>query len=132
MFPPFEDLNNGCASISRKPLDFTRPVQTRDGRAVRILCTDASTSLTGSGTPQPVVGIIDGYSSPQMWCLDGRYWPHVRMHDSDLIQASEIRTRWVNVYPAGTNEDYLHTNEEKANLAASPSRIACVKVTYQV
>lgn len=49
--------------------DLTKPLQTRDGRTVRILCTD------GPEKCFPVVGFVDGSSSPIMWTLSG-YWRH--------------------------------------------------------
>ena len=48
-------------------IDFSKPVQTRDGRKVRILCTD------GPRQCFPVVGFVDGDSFPHMWTSSG-YW----------------------------------------------------------
>lgn len=45
-------------STDKAPLDFTKPIQTRDGRPVRILCTDAV-----HGVPnQPVLAIVPSHS----------------------------------------------------------------------
>ena len=45
-------------------LDFTRPITTRNGRAVRILCQD------GPGVC-PIIGIIEGSNGPTEWYADG-------------------------------------------------------------
>lgn len=57
----------------KKPvIDFKKPVQTRDGVPVRILCTDGPTIYMGYA--QPVVGVtLD--SSPMSWSADGLYNP---------------------------------------------------------
>lgn len=51
-------------------IDFTKPVQTRDGRKVRILCTDAD--CTYLGQPQPIIGVV-GTHAPTSWSADGVY-----------------------------------------------------------
>lgn len=50
-------------------IDFDKPVQTRSGVPVRVLCTDAP-------GPQPVVGIVPGEDpGVEVWSLDGSYVP---------------------------------------------------------
>jgi hypothetical protein len=51
-------------------LDLSKPIQTRDGRRVRILCTDAE--CTHMGNPQPIVGVV-GTHAPTSWSADGVY-----------------------------------------------------------
>lgn len=65
-------------------LDLTKPVQTRDGRPVRILCVDRKGSL-------PVVGLVpdrkNGVEWPHCWTADGHHG-HSLMSDErghDLI-----------------------------------------------
>lgn len=50
-------------------IDLTKPLQTRDGRPVRLLCADAK-------GPAPLVGLIDQQSGeyPERWHLSGRIW----------------------------------------------------------
>lgn len=50
-------------------LDLTKPVQTRDGRKARIICTDANHTM------YPVVGLIttEGIESPYSFALNGQY-----------------------------------------------------------
>lgn len=51
-------------------IDLAKPLQTRDGRPVRLICTDAK------GTQGPLIGLIDnGVSEYEgRWKLNGRYW----------------------------------------------------------
>lgn len=79
-------------------IDFNKPVQTRDGRKVRILCRDRNSS-------QPIVGLItsplDGKEELHSWHEDGR-----RLHgpgfygynDADLINIPERIDRWVPMF----------------------------------
>lgn len=66
------------------PLDLTKPVQTRDGRRVRILCTDRR-----NGT-YPVVGLVMSNNSDsdeiRSWSINGRYYNDtVGDSETDLI-----------------------------------------------
>lgn len=69
-------------------VDFTKPVQTRDGQAVRILCTD------GPGH-QPVIGLLGG--ALRRWCANGEYYIEgTGNRPDDLVNAPE--ERWMVVY----------------------------------
>lgn len=103
-FRPYEyvtiEMDDGCrfdapadqlqAIPSVPPLDLTKPVQTRDGRNVRVLCTDGPGEL-------PVVGFIGGGAVAIQWPVDGRY-PGGGARDLDLINAPRTFERWFNVY----------------------------------
>ncbi len=60
-------------------IDMTKPYKTRDGRPVRLLCTD-NTSLV-----YPVVGVVDDV--PQMWTAGGRFFSE-RESEFDLVEVS--------------------------------------------
>lgn len=79
---------------SEPPLDLTKPVQTRDGRKVRLLCTD------GPGE-YPVIGIIEcDHDGVCRWPLNGRVTMNVDM-SIDLVNtpaAPRTFERWFNVY----------------------------------
>ena len=46
--------------------DLTKPVETRDGRAVRLLCTDVPFG-------QPVLGVIEHTHSITKWSAEGAF-----------------------------------------------------------
>lgn len=72
-------------------LDLSKPVQTRDGRPVRILCTDARR------TKEPVIGLIqylDGSELIGTWTIDGVYNYHRHdPSDSDLINIPPMKKK---------------------------------------
>lgn len=72
---------------SAKPaLDFSKPIQTRDGRAVDIRFTDG----TGS---YPVVGYIE--DSLSTWTKDGQYHEYGAYPENDLVNVPVGRTLYV-------------------------------------
>lgn len=53
--------------MTDKPFDPTKPVQTRDGRKARIICTDAA-------SPLPIVALVTdkGVEYPTVFTKEGR------------------------------------------------------------
>lgn len=71
-----------------KPLDFSKPIQTRDGQTVRILCTDRK------HPKYPIIGAItrtDGMEVAEYWTTDGCIYASSKNSSLDLIQAPQPR-----------------------------------------
>lgn len=105
-------------------LNFDRPITTVSGRKVRILCTDAP------GT-YPVVGIVEGCSSPSTWTKEGVLHIHNSVSDLNLVNRVEKRSIWVNVYP-NKYKDASHRSRGAADECSDDNRIACIELTYEV
>jgi hypothetical protein len=111
------------------PLDLSKPVQTRDGRPVRILCTD----LRGEF---PVVAVIENrdFDGVGMWRLSG---VNQFGQESDLVNVREPeRTGWLNVYRDDDGGHYvgsrIRASREESLDSAYPHRIvACIEVKYR-
>lgn len=106
-------------------IDFTKPLRTRDGRKVRILCTDRRGDMS-------VVGLAtrDGGGEIIMtWCSDGSYTDHICKHDCDLVNVNE-GTFWVNVYDRG-GPSHAHTTCEEADKWAAQGRLARIRVPWR-
>lgn len=58
-------------------VDFTKPLQTRDGRSVTLVTTE------GRGE-YPVIGYIDGNDHVQVFTASGKYYSYGSESDSDL------------------------------------------------
>lgn len=67
-------------------IDFMKPVKTRDGRDVRILCVD------GPGL-WPVVGIVETWVT--CWGVDGRSSSVSGDFNYDLVQAPVRKSAWM-------------------------------------
>ena len=78
--------------------DPTKPVQTRDGRKARIICTDLKNP--GGETIVALVYAHDNFEAPILFHSNGRY--HInRENPRDLINAPETKSWWSNAYPEG-------------------------------
>jgi len=112
-------------------LDLSKPVETRSGRKVRILCTDAKDDY-------PVVGLVQNTAHDgeyvERWSLTGQY--HLsKGNPLDLVNVAVEHTVWINIY-SDDNELHKHTSAAKArhwgtNNLGEELRIACKKITYK-
>lgn len=77
-----------------KTLDLTKPVQTRDGRKARIICTDALSAT------YPVVALVmskDGFEYTSAYTLEGEYHPP-NVCDEDIFNIPVEVVTFKNVY----------------------------------
>jgi hypothetical protein len=111
-------------------LDLSKPVQTRDGRKVRILCTERRQAEGWT-----IVGLIDGPGEDTIrcWKAGGDTWAD----NERLVNVPEPeRTGWVNIYaPAHghvTGTIIFDTREQAVRMPPNdPSRIACIEIKYR-
>lgn len=120
-----------------KPFDPTKPVQTRNGKSARILCTNRKPDrFLGD---RPIIALTDHGSGEiaEYFFADGRR--SLDISSADLVN---IRTKyfgWVNVYGSGDPNGYrysgdIYHTEEAANFAASSSgtsRVSCAKIEWE-
>lgn len=115
-----------------KPIDWSKPVQTRNGKPLRVLCTDMKRVTF------PVICLLehsDGGETIEEYRLDGSYEnPHFAGGSLNAINAPIKKHGWVNVY--GSDADYrmasieIHDTEDGANQVAARGRIACAKIEW--
>lgn len=89
----------------------SKKVVTRDGRAVKIYCTDY---IDKCGLF--VIGKIEGNAYSYSFREDGRFVDH-KETDNDLFFAPEKHEGWINVYKWGENYRYtgdVFSSKEKA------------------
>jgi YD repeat-containing protein len=116
-----------------KKFDATKPVQTRDGRAARIICTDRE----GGRSDGLIVALVDTGSQERAFYYDQD--GHGTCHESlDLVNVPvpcDV-TFWLNIYPKGwmSNRAPIGSFENsrlEADESAAPGRVACVQVTVK-
>lgn len=108
-----------------KEFDPKKLMQTRDGRKVRILCTD------GPSQHYPVIGLIDGQMIATCWSIDGFITAAGITLGSDLVNVEPVRAQreaWMNAYEDGTH--WFHPTREYADRTAADHRTACVHITW--
>lgn len=108
----------------------SQKVMTRDGRKVRILCTDMKNK-------QPVLALItEGnredihfYSQNGVWCND---FPN---HKLDLVFAPTKKKGWINIFRCKTDlyiEDVFKTKEEAEKMGKlSKNYITTIKIEWE-
>ena len=108
----------------------SRKVVTRDGRDVRIICTDFD------NPDFPVIGEIKGYKWPLSFATNGKTikW---RQLSGDLFFAPKKKEGWINLYRTETSSQYvtsnLYNSEEKAIEIGRTSEnyIATTKIEWE-
>lgn len=109
-------------------VDINKQYQTRNGKKVRIYCTDAS-------GPYPVHGAVWSEQSKEWdictWTKEGKYNDKTEDNSDWLYDLVEVKPRiqrevWLNVYR--DNKQFVYTTKEWADESKSPGRFACVKV----
>lgn len=109
------DMARNAAAVksAKRPLDLTKPVETRDGRPVRILCTDAENAY------YPVIALIsevDRGEHVTRYTQDGRYMPGGE-HPRDLQNVVRTETVYVNLYRLEDGTVYVGRPLRDAELA---------------
>ena len=90
--------------------DPSKKVITRDGRAVKIHCTNFN-------SVQPIIAEIEGHNFSQSFTRDGKYCIDDRNLPYDLFFASEKKEGWLNIYHSESGF-YLRGNPYKSKKEA--------------
>lgn len=101
----------------------SRKVVTRDGRNVKIHCTN----YIGS---QHIIAQVEGTDYSSSFYGDGKYTRDRDDSHLDLFFAPEKHEGWVNIYP-DSSIGGIYTSEEEARNAASPSCISTIKIEWE-
>lgn len=109
--------------------DPTKPVQTRDGRPARIICTDRN-HVDGSivALVKAVTGPHKGEEVLMQYYEDGSYIRGNRTWDADLINVPEVRYEYQNVHKV--DREYGR-RWPKESYHKAPSAIAVLKYTFE-
>ena len=107
-----------------------RKVVTRDGKSVRIVCTDMI------GTSYPVLAIcrVDAtHDSYYSYTINGKHSLNGDSH-FDLFFAPEKRSGWINIY-SRTGDAHasrrIYDTEEEALECASVERVDTIKIEWE-
>ena len=108
--------------------DPSKKVVTRDGREVRIICTDMKSEY-------PLIALVtekDNTESPFVYTKNGRYF--FEETNNDLFFATTKREGWINVY---SEQEYRHPGEnifatkEDAIKYKDINYIATIKIEWE-
>ena len=128
--------------LNLKPFDIQKaregkPVCTRDGRKVRIICFD----YKGEANAYPILALIStnnlsGVPSEIIakYTEDGRYTKYNDVeNDEDLMMLPEKKEGWINVYKDGDNNyrSTIYTNEKVALSRKGSACITTIKISWE-
>lgn len=104
----------------------SRKVVTRDGRSVKIHCTN----YTGA---QHIIAQVEGNDYSSAFSNDGRF---INGEESprDLVFATERKEGWINIYKARGycyGGSVIYPTEVAAKAAADPDPIATIKIEWE-
>lgn len=119
-----------------RPFDPTKPVQTRDGRKARIICSDRA----GPSGNYPIVALFGDSESLETYTADGRSHSE-QTNARDLVNVPERTERFVNVYrPVNDgfeDRSFWHKDADAAQRGrptgrnANPDRVTTIQITYE-
>ena len=135
--PEFDKVVDECLfgedKLNLKPFDLEaakagKPVFTRDGRSVRIICFDRKHIYDGQA--YSIVALVNEgpYSeSIYSYTKDGLY-ELGECHNNDLMMLPEKKEGWVNVY-----KDSVYDTKDEALIGRSESRgyIDTIKISWE-
>ena len=109
-------------------IDFSKPIETRDGRKVRILATDVKCKF------YPVVAVLmddDGDESVDSYTADGKYSVEgCGCEGDDLVNVPEKHTLWLTIFYDGSASGY--TTEQQAREWPLGDVLKIIPVEYTV
>jgi hypothetical protein len=112
-----------------KIFDPTKPVQTRDGRKARIICTNRTERLG-----YPIVALIfeqNDIERIETFSVKGETLQGCP-HSNDLVNVPIKKSGWINVYADGTSYG-VHATQNVADIlvADGTKRVACIPIEWE-
>lgn len=104
----------------------SRKIVTRDGRNVRIICTDKK------GTKFPIVALVECEDKEETCYYTSKgYWNSFEEEsDIDLFFAPKKAEGWINIYSNSTT-GAIYDSEEEARKMADSHCIATIKIEWE-
>jgi len=104
-----------------------KPVQTRDGRSVRIICFD---KLGGN---YPIIALLDkGGEEIVTYTYEGKLRRAGGDHEYDLFMVPKKNKGWINIYPNNViGSTRIYETREKALIEQTSNAITCVEIEWE-
>lgn len=93
-------------------IDYTKPVQTRSGKSVRILCID------GPNKNRPILGAVQDMLAVYSWCETGQYYEGEGSENPfDLVQQRTRTLLRVSMYRLRNGDEHIVARRLEPGLA---------------
>lgn len=106
-------------------IDWTKPVQTRDGRKARVICTD----MRGGVGQLTVVVLIEHQDGEYVVTTRANGWFWAGGMACEIVNVPERTELWTNMYENGTARCYL--SRSIADRVAGDDRIGVIRITLE-
>ena len=105
----------------------SRKIVTRDGRNVRIICTDKK------GTDFPIVALVECESGEETcyYAPNGCWSLYEEESDIDLFFAPKKTEGWINIYSGSSTGGNIYDSKEEARKMADLGCIATIKIEWE-
>ena len=108
----------------------SRKVVTREGRNVKIICTNYNSS------DHPIIARIDGFKYAESFSIEGKYYIKGRDSQLDLFFSTEEHEGWINVHRQWDSDEIyctcnVYNSEEEAIANRAETGIATVKIEWE-
>lgn len=114
-----------------KPFDPTRPVQTRDGRKARIICTDVFKARDPDHKILALIaGSIDGNEVAAVYTTSGRFLGDDAQSPADLVNVPDTVHQYYNIY-SGRALSAHYNNEELCRVNRRSGYTGILKLTFE-
>ena len=109
----------------------SRKVVTREGKPVRIICTDVK------GVSYSVLALVDkgDYEVPTLYTKKGEYNLETTEYSYDLFFATEKHEGWINLYKSGNGwslgTSIWQTEEEAKKWVGATDYVTTIKIEWE-
>lgn len=105
----------------------SRKIVTRDGRNVRIICTDKR------GTDFPIVALVECEDKEETcyYAPNGCWNLYGKESDIDLFFAPKKTEGWINIYSGSFTGSNIYNSKEEARKMADVGCIATIKIEWE-
>ena len=115
--------------MADKPFDPTKPVQTRDGRSARIICTDRNHHK------YTIVALVTNSEEEEeetawFFTKEGVYYGDGYESFNDLVNVPVRTSKWQNVYKASVYPNSRYFSKEEAIRKKAPDCDPCGMLEY--
>ena len=106
-----------------------RKVVTRDGRNVRIICTNAKGNF-------PIIALVETHNDTEVAIRlseDGHFYNYAE-DSSDLFFATEKHEGWINIYKYGSKyitSEIIYTKKEDAIMGKNKNYLTTIKIEWE-
>ena len=136
------DISAALRQNAKQPLDLSKPVQTRDGKPVRVICVNRDSGKKGY-TDRPIIALVSEGEHGESVGLYDQYGRTAGGYDDqpspyDLVNVPVKKSGWVNIgskvrcNPGVVICSNVYETKEAADAAnTAADRVTCIRIEWE-